>query len=120
MAIREAWALSRAHRRTVALDELGGPNGEEPAFLADSGEGLQDALEARRALRALAGLPERQRHYLTQLAAGYSYQEIAQAEGAASTTSTSTSCAPAKPCASRTPPERHRDGPAQAPRDRER
>ncbi len=81
VAVREAWALSRAQRRTVALDELGGPDGEEPAFLADSGEGLQDALEARRALCALAGLPERQRRYLTQLAAGYSYQEIAQAEG---------------------------------------
>jgi len=76
--VHEAYALSRTERRTVALEELSGADGEEPAVLADSGEGLHDALEAR---RALAALPERQRRYLGRLAAGYSYQEIAETEG---------------------------------------
>lgn len=81
VAVHEAYALSRTERRTVALEELSGADGEEPAVLADSGEGLHDALEARRALRALAELPERQRRYLGRLAAGYSHQEIAETEG---------------------------------------
>jgi len=81
VAVHEAYALSRVERRTVALEELAGSDGEEPAILADSGEALHDALEARRALRALAELPERQRRYLGRLAAGYSYQEIAETEG---------------------------------------
>lgn len=78
VAVREAWALSSTQRRTVAFDELTGADGEEPAILADSGEGLHDALQA---LRALAELPERQRRYLGRLVAGYSYQEIAETEG---------------------------------------
>jgi len=81
VAIREAWALSRTERRTVALDELTELD-EEPAALAGPADQLEDALEARRALRALAALPDRQRRYLTRLASGHSYHEIAHVEHA--------------------------------------
>ncbi len=81
VAIREAWALSRTQRRTVALDELTDLD-EEPPALAGPADQLEDALEARRALRALAALPDRQRRYLTLLASGHSYQEIAHVEQA--------------------------------------
>ncbi len=79
-----AWALSHAQRRTVALYELTDLD-EEPAALAGPADQLEDALEARRALRALAALPERQRRYLTRLASGYSSQEIARVEQASYT-----------------------------------
>jgi len=53
--------------------------------LAGPADQLEDALEARRALRALAALPERQRRYLTRLASGHSSQEIARVEQASYT-----------------------------------
>jgi len=85
VAVREAWALSRAQRRTVALEELTDIDGDESPVLAGPVDHLEDALEARRALRALATLPDRQRRYLTRLASGHSYQEIAHAEHASYT-----------------------------------
>ena len=42
---------------------------------------IDDALEARRALRSLAALPERQRQDLSLRVAGFSYREIAQITG---------------------------------------
>lgn len=82
VAVREAWALSSTQRRTVALDELTDIEGDESPILAGPADQLDHAVEARRALRALAALPDRQRRYLTRLAAGHSYQEIAHAEHA--------------------------------------
>ena len=68
VAIREAWRLSRTERRNAHLADLGG---REPA--ADT---VEQATEARRALRRLAALPDRQRRYLTLLISGHSYHEI--------------------------------------------
>ncbi len=85
VAVREAWALSRAQRRTIALEELTDHVTVESPVLAGPADQLEDALEARRALRALTALPDRQRRYLTRLASGHSYHEIAQAEHASYT-----------------------------------
>jgi len=45
---------------------------------------------ARRALRALAALPEKSRRYLAWKIAGYSYQEIQQLAGGVSYTNVNT------------------------------
>lgn len=50
------------------------------AFVADR-RTLDASLEARRALRTLAALPERERRYLALLAAGYRYHEIVEHAG---------------------------------------
>ena len=55
---------------------------------------IDDILEAREALRCLAGLPERQRADLTLLVAGFSYREIAADDRRAHATPTSTSTSP--------------------------
>ena len=82
VAVREAWALSRIQRRTVALDELTDIDGDESPALAGAADQLDTTLEARRALRALAALPDRQRRYMIRFAAGHSYREIARDEQA--------------------------------------
>lgn len=75
VAVHEAYALSRTHRRDAQPDDV-----EHLERLATH-EPLTDQLEARRALRALAGLPDRQRRYATLRALGFSYEEIRQAAG---------------------------------------
>jgi DNA-directed RNA polymerase specialized sigma24 family protein len=76
VAIHEAYRLSREQRRTTSLDELGFAGGEPgDAFLKDR-RSLDDAVEARRALRVLAALPERQRSTLALKVAGFRYEEI--------------------------------------------
>lgn len=74
VAVHEAYALSRARQCDVAADD------EQLARLALQ-DPLPDQLEARRALRALASLPARQRRYATLKALGFSYEEIRQVAG---------------------------------------
>jgi RNA polymerase sigma factor (sigma-70 family) len=78
VAIHEAYRLSGELRRLQLVSDV---NTGPIATVADRRE-LHDAVEARRALRALAALPERQRRYLGLLVAGHHYDEIAEVAGA--------------------------------------
>lgn len=81
VAVHEGYRLSREQRRVSALEDLAAVEGEGwEAFVADR-RTLDASLEARRALRVLAALPERQRRYLALLAAGYRYHEIVEHAG---------------------------------------
>lgn len=79
VAIHEAYRLCRAHQRDVHLEDLDHGEGWE-AFVRDAAA-IDDIVEARRALRLLARLPERQREDLALLVAGFSYREIAEMTG---------------------------------------
>ena len=79
VAIHEAYRLSRQQRREERLEELRCEDGDWDAILATRFR-LGDAIEARRALQALASLPDRQRSDLTMSIAGYSYREIMQTD----------------------------------------
>jgi DNA-directed RNA polymerase specialized sigma24 family protein len=70
VAIHEAWLLAARERRDRHLEEM-------PAWNERSGAEDPPVVEAHTALRILAELPERQRRYLALLAAGFSYNEIA-------------------------------------------
>lgn len=74
VAIHEAYALAKTRQRDVAADD------EQLARLATR-DPLPEQLEARRVLRALARLPDRQRRYATLKALGFSYEEIRQLAG---------------------------------------
>lgn len=74
-AIRHAWQLSSQDRHVEYLDELTTTDG---AFEAPA---LDTSLEARRALGALAALPEPQRRCLALVIAGLSYTEVADITG---------------------------------------
>jgi len=78
VAAREAWRLSRRQRAELS-DELEQP--DRYAHLEDVGATLDDQIAAREALRAVAELPERQRHLLARQAAGLSHHEIAAETG---------------------------------------
>ena len=81
VAVHEGYRLSREQRHVSALDDLAAVEGEGwEAFVADR-RTLDASLEARRALRTLAALPERERRYLALLAAGYRYHEIVEHAG---------------------------------------
>jgi RNA polymerase sigma factor (sigma-70 family) len=87
VAVHEAYRLCHAHRRDAHLDDLA--HGESwEAFIADSAT-IDDIVEARRALRLLARLPERQRDDLSLLVAGFSYREIAEMTGGRTLTNVS-------------------------------
>lgn len=73
VAIHEAYALSRVHLREFQCDK------QLARFAAH--DPLPDQLEARRALRALASLPSRQRRFATLNALGFSYEEIRELAG---------------------------------------
>jgi DNA-directed RNA polymerase specialized sigma24 family protein len=79
VAIHEAYRLSAVERRDAHLEGLDHATGWD-AVVADR-HSIDDALEAREALRLLAELPERQREDLALLVAGYSYHEICQLTG---------------------------------------
>jgi DNA-directed RNA polymerase specialized sigma24 family protein len=68
-----------AAERGAHLEDLGHSQGWD-AVIAERVT-IDDALEARRALQSLAGLPERQRQDLSLRVAGFSYREIAQLTG---------------------------------------
>ncbi|MCU1677339.1 MAG: hypothetical protein JWM93_2097, partial [Frankiales bacterium] len=76
VAVREAWRLSARARELTATGD--------PQVDASSA-GPELALEAREALDSLAGLPTRQRRYLTLLVSGHSYADICQHTGATHT-----------------------------------
>jgi DNA-directed RNA polymerase specialized sigma24 family protein len=80
VAIHEAYRLAATGRRDARLEHLTHDGGDWEAVIAD-GRSLDAALEARDALRALAGLPGRQRDDLALLIAGYSYRDIAEITG---------------------------------------
>jgi len=75
VAIHEAYRVCAAERG-VHLEDLARSQGWD-AVIADRVT-IDDALEARRALRSLAELPARQRQDLSLRVAGFSYREIAQ------------------------------------------
>jgi RNA polymerase sigma factor (sigma-70 family) len=79
VAVHEAYRLSAIERRDMHLETLfvGGTWGN----LFPDRLTLEDRLEARAALQALASLPDRQRHDLALLIAGFSYREIAEMTG---------------------------------------
>jgi RNA polymerase sigma factor (sigma-70 family) len=79
VAIHEAYRLSRIERRDAHLEDLGAEVAWEEA-IADRVT-VDDAIEARWALRLLAELPARQREDLALLIAGYRYREIAEITG---------------------------------------
>ncbi len=59
---------------------------------------LDDELEARGALRALAGLPDKSRRYLAWKVAGYSYEEIQRLAGGVSYTNVNKPLVKARRC----------------------
>ena len=79
VAVHEAYRLSTLERRDLRLEALATGSAWE-TFIAGSVT-LEDQLEALEALRALAGLPDRQRRDLALFVAGYRYREIAQLTG---------------------------------------
>jgi DNA-directed RNA polymerase specialized sigma24 family protein len=78
VAIHEAYRLSRTERRDAHLEDLA--DGAACHMLMGC-VGIDDAVEARRALRVLASLPDREREDLVLLVAGFSYREIADITG---------------------------------------
>jgi DNA-directed RNA polymerase specialized sigma24 family protein len=77
VAIHEAYRFSAIQRRDAHLDRLAFDDENWHEAIADPGT-LDALLEAREALRLLAGLPERQRNDLALQVAGFSYREIAE------------------------------------------
>jgi RNA polymerase sigma factor (sigma-70 family) len=80
VAVHEAYRLSTLERRETHLEALA-PDSAWETFIPGSRVTLEDQLEALEALRALAGLPDRQRRDLALFVAGYKYREIAQLTG---------------------------------------
>ena len=79
VAIHEAYRLSAIERRELHLEDLA-IEGDWETILA-SRVMVEDQLEALEALRALAGLPDRQRRDLSLRVAGFTYREIATMTG---------------------------------------
>jgi RNA polymerase sigma factor (sigma-70 family) len=79
VAIHEAYRLSAIERRELHLEDLA-IEGDWETILAGRVT-IEDQLEALEALRALAGLPDRQRQDLSLRVAGFSYREIAAMTG---------------------------------------
>jgi RNA polymerase sigma factor (sigma-70 family) len=80
VATREAIRLLQRERRYTHLEDLASIDGAWEALLPHSSS-LEEALEAREALRALAGLPDRQRRDFVLFIAGFRYTEIAAITG---------------------------------------
>jgi DNA-directed RNA polymerase specialized sigma24 family protein len=83
VAVHEAYRLLRAEGREDQIEAVGstspsGSNEDWEAMVGHAHE-LDDAIEARQALEALAALPELRRRYLSLFIAGHSYEEIARA-----------------------------------------
>jgi len=80
VAVHEAYRLSPIERRDAHLEAITTIMSWEDVS-ADHPEALDDVLEAREALRALADLPARQRDDMALFVAGYTYREIAALTG---------------------------------------
>lgn len=86
VAVHEAYRLLRRQGATVSLDALSDRADDDSTTAGDwlpalAEDRLEERLEARRALRALAALPDRQRQFVTWRAAGHSYEEIRELAG---------------------------------------
>jgi RNA polymerase sigma factor (sigma-70 family) len=79
VAIHEAYCLSAIEHRDAHLEDLAVGAGWD-AVTPDP-RSIDDAIEARAALRLLAALPAREREDLTLLIAGFTYEEIQQLTG---------------------------------------
>jgi DNA-directed RNA polymerase specialized sigma24 family protein len=80
-AVRRAWLLNHTAQRAIATDA------EVIEALHDHGGADADELVAQHLrLELVEQIPERPRRFLLRLALGYSYDEIATAEGASRTT----------------------------------
>lgn len=84
VAVHEAYRLSGRARRELSLHTpLPGADGDESLGDRLAAPDVVDrTLEARRAIRALGALPAKQRRYASLRAAGFSYREIVELEGA--------------------------------------
>jgi RNA polymerase sigma factor (sigma-70 family) len=80
VAVHEAYKLLQAERREALVADLLAIESASDGD-GDNGAELDDAIEARDALLALAQLSERQRLYLTLFIAGFSYDEIGRLAG---------------------------------------
>jgi hypothetical protein len=81
-ALHEAYRLLRAERREPPSELYD----ERPAFVPPGRDDPETALEAKRALSALASLRERQRLYMAWQVGGYRYREIQELAGGATYT----------------------------------
>lgn len=80
-ALREGRRLAKLDRRQTTPDQ-GGADSQLPwEELIEARTSLEIELEGRAAAEALAELRPREGRYLSLLAAGYTYQEIAEREG---------------------------------------
>jgi DNA-directed RNA polymerase specialized sigma24 family protein len=79
VAVHEAYRLSSIERRDARLEDLAA-DATWDRWIADRLT-LDDRVEAREALRALAGLPDSQRRDLALLVGGFGYHEIAEMTG---------------------------------------
>ncbi len=79
VAVHEAYRLSAVERRDAHLEAIARVLRWDETT-ADP-EAIDNAVDAREGLRALAELPARQRDYLTLFVAGYTYREIAEMTG---------------------------------------
>ncbi len=79
VAIHQAYRLYREQANEAYVEDLPGEPGWERVL--GSKRSLDDGIEARRALAALAALPALQRHDLSLVIGGYSYREIAERAG---------------------------------------
>jgi RNA polymerase sigma factor (sigma-70 family) len=88
VAVREAWRLSRIQRRNPGLedavdpDTIDAPLGETWEAVIPGSADTERRLEAERALRVLAALPEKQRRYHALHVGGFRYDEIVEVTGA--------------------------------------
>ncbi len=79
VAVREAYRLSAVELRDGHVDDLGAS--EVWAKALGHVREMDDVIEARRALEALAGLRETRRRYLALHVGGFTYEEIAELAG---------------------------------------
>ena len=96
VAVHEAYRLSAIERRDAHLEAIAtAVNWEE--VISDRAA-IDNALEAREALRVVAELPPRQRDDLTLFVAGYSYREIAELTAGRTFTNVNKHLARARAC----------------------
>jgi DNA-binding CsgD family transcriptional regulator len=82
VALHEAYRLLRLERREPPREH----GDRQPAFVPPGRDDPEAALEAKRALLALASLRERERRYMAWQAGGYRYREIQTLAGGATYT----------------------------------
>jgi RNA polymerase sigma factor (sigma-70 family) len=94
VAVHEAYRLSTVERRDAHLEAIAKVASWDE--LTADPQAIDDAIEAREALRALADLPARQREDLTLFVAGYTNSEIGELTGGRTFTNVSKQLARAR------------------------